>query len=65
MKRHQYQEQPLKTKNEQNQVTACINLKSDVLSYVPIKLLNNQRKNASFDAGAGAKAVSEKNDENL
>ena len=60
MKPRQYEEQPRKTKNEQNEITACISLEGGVLSYVPLKFPNNQQRKALIDTGACANAITEK-----
>ena len=61
----QYEERPRKTKNEQNEITACIFLEGDVLSYVPLKFPNNQQRRALIDNGACANAISERDYDDL
>ena len=45
---------------QENGITACISLKGDLLSYVPLKFSTNQQKKALIDAGACANAIHEK-----
>ena len=54
-----------KTTDEQNEITACISLEGDVLSYVPLKFPNNQQRKALIDTGACANAINKKDYEDL
>ena len=58
-------EKPRETTDEQNEITACISLEGDVLSYVPLKFPNNQQSKALIDTGARANAISEGDYEEL
>ena len=60
VKPRQYEEQPWKTKNKHNEITACISLEGDVLSYVPLKFPNNQQGTAIIDTGGCGNAISER-----
>ena len=54
-------EKQRETTDEPNEITACISLEGDVLSYVPLKFPNNQQRKALIDTGACANAISENN----
>ena len=62
IKPHQKRVKPhqCETTDEQNEITACISLEGDVLSYVPLKFSNYQQKKALIDTGACANAISER-----
>ena len=65
VKPRQYEQKPREKTNEQNEITACISLKGDVLSYVPLKFPIHQQRKALIDTGACANAISEKDYEDL
>ena len=62
VKPRQYEQQPRK---KQSEITACISLEGDVLSYVPLKFPNNQQWKALIDTGAFGNAISEEGYEDL
>ena len=53
------------TQREHHQITACISLEGDILSYITLKFSFKEARKALIDTGASRNAISEKDYEDL